>query len=325
MSEHGILSPKTRHWLGEVLATNETNLTLHPLAGDASFRRYHRLTTPERQAILMTDPSQEQQQRFLNIRAALEKSGIRVPALFAQTDGALLLEDLGDTPLLGALTPANADTLYPKAFETLIRLQRAAIDLPPYDPRRLNQETALYIDWYCAGHHRRPLTAAAKKTFHRHSQTLSEKMQTPPLLPVHRDYHSRNLMLLTDGDIGVIDFQDAVIGSPGYDPVSLLRDAYIVWDNDRQHRWLHQYWQEARTANLLPLSFEDYWRRFNLAGLQRGLKVLGIFSRLAQRDHKPGYLGDLPAVHQQLLLARPALPEYSALFDCIVDYPPCAH
>ncbi|HYR01101.1 MAG TPA: phosphotransferase, partial [Casimicrobiaceae bacterium] len=284
------------------------------------FRRYFRLTplTPWRghASVIAMDapPPREDCRPFVHVAELLIAAGVHAPAVLAQdlAQGYLLLEDLGDRTYLAALDPASAPPLYSDAIEALIRWQQATREgeLPPYDEERLARELDLFPEWYVAKHLGRTLSAAQAATLRQAFRAILDNNLAQPAAFVHRDYHSRNLMV-TAANPGVLDFQDAVCGPITYDLVSLLRDAYIAWDEAQQIDWAVRYWERAR-AGRLPVrrDFAAFWRDFEWMGVQRQLKVLGIFARLAHRDGKRGYLDDMPRVMAYL---RGACARYGAL------------
>jgi hypothetical protein len=216
--------------------------------------------------------------------------------------GFLLLSDLGSTTYLAALTEANADTHYRAACDALIRIQLASRpgQLPAYDRELLRRELDLFPDWYLARHVDVELTERQRADL----VTVFEKILAinlaEPAVFVHRDYHSRNLMV-TEPNPGIIDFQDAVFGPISYDLVSLFKDAYLEWPEERILDWLARYWQQARAAGLpVRADFGDFYRDYEWMGVQRHIKVLGIFARLYHRDGKDGYLKDMPLVARYL-------------------------
>ena len=230
---------------------------------------------------------------------------MNVPKILAQDliQGFLLLSDLGDTTYLAALNAdlSQANALYRQAFTALVQLQKISTpdDLPLYDRERLLNEMMLFPQWYLGVHHQYSMsdvqTAELTKVFN----ILLDNNTAQAQVWVHRDFHSRNLMVQNDvaHNPGILDFQDAVYGPITYDAVSLLRDAYIEWDEQQQIDWLVRYWEMARAAGLsVPTQFDVFYRDFEYMGLQRHLKILGIFARLYHRDGKSGYLKDLPLV-----------------------------
>ena len=259
-------------------------------------------------------PPREDCRPFVHVAELLIAAGVHAPAVLAQdlAQGYLLLEDLGDRTYLAALDPASAPSLYSDAIEALIRWQQATREgeLPPYDEERLARELDLFPEGYVAKHLGRALSAAQAATLRQAFRAILDNNLAQPAAFVHRDYHSRNLMV-TAANPGVLDFQDAVCGPITYDLVSLLRDAYIAWDEAQQIDWAVRYWERAR-AGRLPVrrDFAAFWGDFEWMGVQRQLKVLGIFARLAHRDGKRGYLDDMPRVMAYL---RGACARYGAL------------
>jgi aminoglycoside/choline kinase family phosphotransferase len=200
------------------------------------------------------------------------------------------------------VTPVSAHALYLDAIEALVRWQRASREgeLPPYDAALLRRELDLFPDWYVERHLCHTLGNGERATLERMFAAILANNLAQPRVFVHRDYHSRNL-LVSKPNPGVLDFQDAVHGPLAYDLVSLLRDAYIAWDEERELDWTVRYWERARAAGLpVPREFVDFWRDFEWMGVQRQLKVLGIFARLCHRDGKPGYVADMPRVFHYL-------------------------
>ena len=244
------------------------------------------------------------------------------------TRGFLLLSDLGTTTYLAALDAANAHELYLDAIDALVRFQRTSREgvLPPYDEALLRRELDLFPDWYVARHLGRALDdAAARKRSTRVFGAILANNLAQPRVFVHRDYHSRNLMVSAPNP-GVLDFQDAVYGPITYDLVSLLRDAYVEWDEERQIDWAVRYWERARAAGVpVDADFGAFWRDFEWMGVQRQLKVLGIFARLYHRDGKAGYLADMPRVMRYLRGACARYRELEpllALLDALEDRAP---
>jgi aminoglycoside/choline kinase family phosphotransferase len=302
------------------------------IAGDASPRKYYRVTQGAEAAsptlIAVESPPTEKNHEFLAIRQLLADGGVRVPALIAADPdrGYLLLEDLGDALLLSDLTDHSADGWYASAFTSLLSV--VAIDPLPeslqlYDETRLRQEMDLLIDWFVPRLLDQPVTGELQEAFDHLASRLIENAQEQPQVLVHRDFHSRNLMVLPDGKLGVIDFQDAVVGPVTYDPVSLLKDCYIQWPRTRQLGWLSNYRRRLEACqNNFSVPEEVFVRWFDLMGLQRHIKVLGIFARLAFRDGKPDYLLDLPRVIAYVREAldlykdtEPAVAAFQAVFE----------
>jgi N-acetylmuramate 1-kinase len=306
-------------WVRAVLASDR--FALAPASADASFRRYFRIT-PEapwrgRSTLIAMDapPPMENCRPYLHIAKLLADAGVHAPeVLAADLDrGFLLLSDLGARTYLEALDASSAPALYSDAIDALIRWQCATRDdaqLRSYDEALLMQELALFPDWYVAKHLGRKLSPSQEGTLACAFRLIVAHNLAEPRVYVHRDYHSRNLMV-SDPNPGVVDFQDAVVGPITYDLVSLLRDAYIEWDEERQIDWTCRYWERARKRGLpVRTDFAEFWRDFEWMGVQRQLKVLGIFARLYYRDGKAAYLDDMPRV---LAYLRGACARYGAL------------
>jgi hypothetical protein len=242
------------------------------------------------------------------------QAGAHVPAILGENldEGFLLLSDLGSRTYLQALDRTTAPALYGDANEALIRIQLASRPgvLPDYDRALLLRELRLFPDWYVARHLGVTLTAAQNETLTAAFELVLANNLAQPRVYVHRDYHSRNLMV-TDPNPGILDFQDAVYGPITYDLASLYRDAYIGWEEQRQLDWLIRYWEKARKVRLpVNADFSAFYRDFEIMGVQRQIKVLGIFARLFHRDGKDGYLKDMPLVMSYL---RKACERYNDL------------
>ena len=277
--------------------------SLSVASADASFRRYFRVQAGESHLIVMdAPPSHEDCKPFIHV-AELFGRAVNVPKILAQdlAQGFLLLSDLGSTTFLAALEQDNsqANVLYKDALNALVQLQKSSTtnELPLYDRERLLNEMLLFPQWYLGVHKNFTLddkqTAQLTQVFN----VLLENNLAQAQVWVHRDYHSRNLMQVGTDNPGILDFQDALYGPITYDLVSLLRDAYIEWPEAQQIDWLVRYWEVARKEGLnVPTAFDAFYKDFEYMGLQRHLKVLGIFARLYHRDGKSGYLKDLPLV-----------------------------
>ena len=281
-----------RRWLAATFGSDD--FTIAPASDDASFRRYLRIRRSAAQASLVAmdaPPDKENCGPFVHVAHLLADAGVHVPKILAQDleRGFLLLSDLGTTTYLDAL-------------DALLRIQRASRPglLPDYDRELLEKELRLFPDWYVARQLQRELDAPQLQTLEKAFSTILDNNLGQARVFVHRDYHSRNLMVCEPCP-GILDFQDAVYGPITYDLVSLLRDAYIAWDEERVIDWAIRYWEKARPAGL-PVSgdFADFYRDFEWMGAQRQLKVLGIFARLSFRDGKHGYLKDQPRVMSYL-------------------------
>jgi aminoglycoside/choline kinase family phosphotransferase len=286
-----------RGWLGARLAARP--FTLAPASADASFRRYFRVTAGERSWIAMDAPPQHEDCRpFVHVARLLAAAGVNAPRIEAQDveRGFLLLTDFGDTTYLAALNEANAGALFGDAIDALVKWQLASRrgELPPYDEALLTRECALYPEWYIGKHLGITLSPAQQRTLADMTALIIAAALAQPAVYVHRDYMPRNLMV-TDPNPGVIDFQDAVYGPISYDMVSLLRDAFVSWEEERVIDWCARYWEKAKRAGLpVDPDFGVFYRDFEWMGLQRHLKVMGIFARIRFRDGKSGYLEDTP-------------------------------
>ncbi len=275
---------------------------LAPASADASFRRYLRATFDDGSTRIVMDapPEHEDVRPWLNVQRLFRDAGAHVPEVFASDTerGFLLLSDLGSTTYLAALDDANADRLYREAIEALIRIQQASRpgELPAYDRVLLKRELELFPDWYLAKHVGLALSETQSSQLASVFEAILKINLAEPAVYVHRDYHSRNLMVTEDGP-GIIDFQDAVFGPISYDLVSLFKDAYVEWPEERTLDWLIRYWEKARKAGLpVRADFGEFHRDYEWMGVQRHVKVLGIFARLWHRDGKDGYLKDMPRV-----------------------------
>jgi aminoglycoside/choline kinase family phosphotransferase len=300
--------------------------TVRSASADASFRRYFRVDTnaqagtqansPTSLIIMDAPPAKENCRPFVAVDRLLDAGGVNVPHILAwdEAQGFMLLSDLGQHTLLSTLHtnyPWSDSQLlensqrYAAAMDELIRLQQVAQGageqhLPPYDDALLQREMDLFPDWYFTQLRGQAFTEPQRKQLDQAFALIKAQVLAQPTVLVHRDYHSRNLMAEPADPTarpGVIDFQDAVWGPITYDLVSLLRDAYVIWEEDVQLDYAVRYWEKARKAGLpVPDDFGDFWRDFEWMGLQRHLKVLGIFARLAIRDGKRQYLDDIPRV-----------------------------
>ena len=287
-------------WLNTLFPQLSPVLT--PASADASFRRYFRATLNNGDHYIVMDapPQHEDCLPFIKVAALFASAGINVPRVLHQdlVQGFLLLTDLGDATYLSALNLDNAHALYMDAVNALIQIQLASqVDvLPVYDRDMLARELQLFPDWYVTQHLGTTLTDTQNQQLQQVFYALLDNNTAQPQVYVHRDYHSRNLMVSTPNP-GVLDFQDAVYGPITYDLVSLFKDAYITWDEEVILDWVIRYWEQARKAGLpVATDFGEFYRDFEWMGLQRHLKVLGIFARLAHRDGKDDYLENLPAV-----------------------------
>jgi aminoglycoside/choline kinase family phosphotransferase len=294
--------------------------TLAPASADASFRRYLRVGWQDGppQIVMDAPPSHEDVRPWLQVQQLFRNAGAHVPEVLAQdlARGFLLISDLGSTTYLAAFAPGNVDALYRAAIDTLIDIQRASLPgaLPVYDRALLKRELDLFPDWYIGKH----VPIAFGNEQHNTLEAVFARIIAvnlgEPGVYVHRDYHSRNLMH-TGAAPGVIDFQDAVYGPLSYDLASLFKDAYVEWDEEQTIDWLARYWEKAKKAGLpVRADFGEFFRDYEWMGVQRHIKVLGIFARLFHRDGKDGYLKDMPLVAKYL---RAACMRYSELFPLL--------
>ena len=291
-----------KRWLEEELSFRE--YTLNPASSDASFRRYFRITHNGASFIVMdAPPEREDSQPFVRISRLFTDIGLNVPEVMDADigKGFLLLSDLGSRPYLDELSEDTVERLYGDALGALATLQGCCIPadagLPAYDDALLMREMGLFREWLLGRHLGMDLSNAQQTMLEDVFSTLVNSAQAQPRVCVHRDYHSRNLMVCGANNPGILDFQDAVTGPLTYDLVSLLRDCYIKWPPERVQDWALGYQELALQTGILHEQHDDpelFLRWFDLMGVQRHLKAAGIFARLNHRDGKPGYLGDIP-------------------------------
>jgi aminoglycoside/choline kinase family phosphotransferase len=294
-------------WLQHQFPDQDFEIT--PASADASFRRYFRaaFANGETRVVMDAPPQLEDCRPFLHIGKLFECAGAHVPHVYAQDleRGFLLLSDLGNTTYLQALTADNARELYGVATEALLLIQLSSRvnELPHYDEALLRRELDLFPEWYIARHLGVALIDKQRATLETAFRRILDNNLAQPRVYVHRDYHSRNLMF-TEPNPGILDFQDAVYGPITYDLVSLFKDAYIKWDEEQTMDWLIRYWEKARAAGLpVHQDFGEFYRDYEWMGVQRHIKVLGIFARLYHRDGKEAYLNDMPLVFEYLYRA----------------------
>ncbi len=300
-----------QQWLDSV--AGDTYSDLQPASADASFRQYFRVTNKQdKKTYIVMDapPDKEDCHPYVLVTDLMRGVGVNAPDIIAidLQQGFLLLDDLGNSPYLDHLAEDTADGLYIDAIEALIKMQTIDGMLPVYDKNLLQTELDLFEIWYLNRHLDTRLNQEQKTSLESIFTLLIKNAEEQPQVFVHRDYHSRNLMITNENNPGVIDFQDAVIGPITYDLVSLFKDCYIEWPRENVERWLDQY-----LARLTPGYFiekETLIRWFDLMGVQRHLKVLGIFARLNYRDGKSQYLDDLPLTLKYVL---DACEQYSEL------------
>jgi aminoglycoside/choline kinase family phosphotransferase len=308
-----------RQWVTEDLGFAGAHI--ERASADASFRRYFRLIRDGDSYIVMdAPPEKEAVAPFIAVAQSLLGIGLNVPVILARDAerGLLLLSDLGKRQYLGDLLAGHdVERLYGDALDALVRLQthgaHAARGLPPYDRAALIREMELLPDWFLGRHLGLPPTSAERAMLERVFETLAQNALVQPGVFVHRDYHSRNLLVTDENNPGILDFQDAVRGAATYDVVSLLKDCYVAWPRERVIGWLLGYRERLERAGLDLGPDEELIRRFDLMGLQRHIKVLGIFARLFYRDGKAGYLEDLPRVLAYTREAAALYPETAEL------------
>jgi aminoglycoside/choline kinase family phosphotransferase len=307
-----------KEWLTQVLEQQDFVLT--PLAGDASFRRYFRvLHNGLTQVVMDAPPGKEDLHPFMHVAQTLEQAGVCTPKIIARDtqQGFLLLSDLGDQLLLNMLNPGTVHHYYYQAIQTLFKIQTCAINDPmlaPFDYHFMVREMNLCPEWFLNAYLSLELSAAETALLQGSIGWIASEVAKQPLTFIHRDYHSRNLMLVPDGpetQLGVIDFQDAMRGPFTYDLVSLLKDCYISWPRTQILEWVELFYKQNTLASQYSLA--EFIRAFDLCGLQRHLKVLGVFSRLHLRDNKPGYLKDLPLTLNYVLECTEIYPELHPL------------
>lgn len=286
-------------WTREAL--NDPGLELESASADASFRSYWRCRSGGTTWIVMDAPPDKEDIRpWLDIARRLDAAGLHAPRVRAADaeEGFVLMADLGHRLYLPELDEDTADALYGDALDALLVMQ-SRVDtsgLPPYDPSRLLAEMQLMPEWFLQRHLGHTPTAAESELVESAFRVLVDNAMIQPQHFVHRDYHSRNLLLVDGHNPGILDFQDAVRGPISYDLVSLLRDCYIEWPETRVQAWAEAYRQRLLAAGITDMDAASFRRCFDLMGLQRHIKVLGIFCRLWYRDGKAGYLKDLPLV-----------------------------
>lgn len=302
-------------------ATGDSDLGLVRASMDAGFRSYWRTTGDMPTRIVMDSPPDKEDVRpWLRIRALLQDGGVRVPQVLAEDAdaGFLLLEDLGADTYLHVIHADNADALFDDAVTQLLRLQAipAPADLPAYDEALLLRELRLFDEWFCGHHLALVLDVDDLERLDLVHRVLVDAALAQPQVLVHRDFMPRNLMPSPDGP-AVLDFQDAVRGPIAYDPLSLFKDAFLSWPEDRVEAWLVRYHARARDSGLPVPDLARFRRDADLIGVQRHLKVIGIFARLHHRDGKPKYLHDVPRFFDYLDAVVPKYAELAPLQELL--------
>ncbi|MCW3149587.1 phosphotransferase [Stutzerimonas stutzeri] len=294
-------------------------------SSDASFRRYFRWEAAGRSLIVMdAPPPQEDCRPFVKVAGILAAADVHVPEVLAADleRGFLLLSDLGRQTYLDVIDEGNADRLFADAIDALLAFQRQSVQapMPIYDETLLRRELQLFPEWYVQRHLGQTFSEAQQASWERICRLLIDSALAQPQVLVHRDYMPRNLML-SEPNPGVLDFQDAVLGPVTYDITSLFKDAFVSWPEERVRGWLRDYWHKARSAGIaVPDTFDELRRASDLMGVQRHLKVIGIFARICHRDGKPRYLGDVPrffAYIETVLARRPELAELADLLQSL--------
>jgi N-acetylmuramate 1-kinase len=324
--------------LRQITGLGSVNIELSTVSGDASFRRYFRAELPQQSFIAVdAPPENEDSALFVRIAGYFREAGVKTPEVIAQnyTDGFLLLEDFGDSLYLphllklqgsglDAISEYQIESLYKGAINAILRIQ-SGVDkgrLAPYNAEKLNAEMQLFEDWFCDKYLNLDLSTEERELIASTFKFLEEAALGQPQFAVHRDYHSRNLLILDPTKFaeetgpGIIDFQDAMAGAYSYDLVSLLRDCYVRWRPDLVEALALYYFESARGAGLIEgVSVAQFRRDFDLMGLQRNFKVMGIFCRLCIRDNKPQYLADIPLVIQYFLEVASEYEEMAPFLD----------
>jgi hypothetical protein len=302
-----------KEWLKEQLGVD--SIVIKPASGDASFRRYFRVWLGDTTYIAMdAPPDKESCSAFVEIAYRLQLNNIHAPQIHAKDlqQGFLLLDDLGSRLYLSGLDAKSANPLYSDALDTLLCMQTnvPADDLPPYDRQQLQREMDLFVDWFLQKHLHIKLDVNAKDILSNCFELLIASALEQPCVFVHRDYHSRNLMICENNNPGVLDFQDAMYGPITYDLVSLLRDCYIAWPKIQVQQWLKHYYTQLVEQQLINVDFVKFERWFDWMGMQRHLKAIGIFARLNHRDNKSNYLNDIPRTYDYILTVCKFYPDF---------------
>ncbi|MFJ4145596.1 aminoglycoside phosphotransferase family protein [Pseudomonas sp. NPDC089734] len=337
MSDQDIRLQSLKVWLDEQLPAlfaaqqwgGVPPATLTAASSDASFRRYFRWEGGGRTFIVMdAPPPQENCKPFVDIAHLLACSGINVPKIYAEdlTQGFLLLNDLGRKTYLDVIDAENADGLFSDAIDALLAYQQLPMEapLPSYDVALLRRELELFPEWYVKRHLGVELDQAQLASWQRVSDLLIESALAQPRVLVHRDYMPRNLMI-SEPNPGVLDFQDAVYGPVTYDITCLFKDAFLSWPQERVTGWLSGYWDKARAQGIpVQEDFAEFLRASDLMGVQRHLKVIGIFARICHRDGKPRYLGDVPRFFSYIEAVLARRPELAELKQLLASLPTSA-
>ncbi|MDD0973412.1 aminoglycoside phosphotransferase family protein [Pseudomonas fontis] len=334
MPDHDVRLQHLNVWLDEQLAKLFHTHGWGPVpagsltaaSSDASFRRYFRWQGEGRSFIVMdAPPPQENCRPFVDIAHLLASAGVNVPVIHGQDleRGFLLLSDLGHQTYLDVINGESADGLFDVAIEALLAFQQLPMQapLPSYDVALLRRELELFPEWYVGRELGVVFNDAQLAAWQRISAVLIDSALAQPKVLVHRDYMPRNLMV-SEPNPGVLDFQDAVYGPVTYDITCLFKDAFLSWPQARVEGWLKAYWQRAQACGVpVQADFEDFHRASDLMGVQRHLKVIGIFARICHRDGKPRYLADVPrffAYIDEVIARRPELAELDELIESLL-------
>lgn len=332
MPEHDVRLQHLKVWLDEQLGKlflaqgwgTVPAATLTAASSDASFRRYFRWEGQGRSFIVMdAPPPQENCKPFVDIARLLATSGINVPVIYAEDleRGFLLLNDLGNKTYLDVIDAENADALFEDAIAALLAFQQLPMEapLPSYDVALLRRELELFPEWYVRRHLGIEFNEQQQSAWNQVSALLIDSALAQPKVFVHRDYMPRNLMI-GEPNPGVLDFQDAVYGPVTYDVTCLFKDAFLSWPQERVQGWLKGYWERARALNIaVHGQFDDFLQASDLMGVQRHLKVIGIFARICHRDGKPRYLTDVPRFFTYIESVVARRPELAQLGDLIAS------
>lgn len=311
-----------KQWIGEQL--RHEDFSVYPLRNDASFRSYYRIKDRDFSYVAMVaPPEREKTDLFIEIANSWRTRKLPVPCVYAweKQKGYVLLSDFGDTLLLDVLSAENVDYYYSQAIALLLRLQaRAPKNLAYFDEVYIRYELSLFQEWFCEKLLGLTLNQDDLALIETVNRQLVQNCLMQPQVVIHRDYHSRNLMILNEStDLGLIDFQDAMIGPLTYDLVSVLKDCYVQWPIEKIQAWAELYYQERKNSHSDGINFASFLKWFDLTGLQRHLKVLGIFSRLKLRDNKPDYIQDLPRILNYVFEVTRRYPEFSVFHQWLEE------
>jgi len=304
-----------KNWLKQIY---KNNIKIKPASNDASFRQYYRTIIDNENYIIMdAPPPQENIMPFLNVGKTLFDDGLNTPKIyhFDKKLGFIVMADLGDDLYL-SLLPQKADILYKDAIRSLVLMQNCAINnLAKYDEKLLLSEMELFIDWYLQRHLKLKLSSSQLKIINETFSILTGNALEQPQVFTHRDYHSRNLLKTKINNPGIIDFQDAVCGAHSYDLVSLLKDCYVSYSRPQIIKWV-EYFLKLKNSKI---EIDDFVLNFDLMGMQRHLKAIGIFARLNYRDNKPDYLKDIPRTLNYIKETSKTYPQLKDFYNLLDD------